>query len=226
MRTQTLPFDRKDALTRGWNLALAHLGLVATVVAIGWLVSAVEASLRRPGAASGASAALLLLALQAVHLVVTMGGLAIFLRLYDGQPTRLGDLFEPLPLFFRFLFAQLLYGLIVAAGLLLLVVPGVIWAIRYGFVPFLVIDKQLDPFAALRASKRLTSGHTRALFGFGLLLFGVNLLGALALGVGLLVTIPATAMAAAHAYRSLVAAAEHDTPAPAANPPLFGRSPT
>jgi uncharacterized membrane protein len=83
-----------------------------------------------------------------------------------------------------------------------------------------VVDKKLDPIGALRASGRLTESHTRDLFWFGLWLLAVNLLGALAFGLGLLITIPTTAFAAVHAYRRLLAAVAHEEPTKTATTPL------
>ena len=52
-------------------------------------------------------------------------------------------------------------------------------------------------------SHRLTRGHKWQLFGFVLLLLLINLLGLLALVVGLLVSIPVSTLAFVHAYRVL-----------------------
>jgi hypothetical protein len=219
MGTNRLPFDRNDAVRRGWNLALQNLGLVASIVAINASLSILHNSTRGPGPQS-IGPTLIGILLQASQLAVTIGGLSIFLRLYDRQPAKLRDIFDALPLFFHYLLALILYSLLVAAGFVLLIVPGVIWAIRYGFFPFFVVDKKLDPIAALRASRRLAEGHTPDLFWFGLLLFAIDLLGALALGIGLLITIPTTAFAAIHAYRCLLAATEHHEPATSTTTPL------
>ena len=43
----------------------------------------------------------------------------------------------------------------------------------------------------------------------GVVFAGVNLLGAIALGIGLVVTVPMTAIAGAHLYRLLVERAAH-----------------
>jgi len=62
-----------------------------------------------------------------------------------------------------------------------------------------------SPMEALRESRRLTKGHRKSLFVFGLLCLGANILGALALGIGLFVTIPTTVIATAHVLRRLQA---------------------
>ena len=59
------------------------------------------------------------------------------------------------------------------------------------------------PIDAMGESNRITRGHKWQLFGFVLLLLLINLLGLLALVVGILVSIPVSTLAFMHAYRVL-----------------------
>ncbi len=105
--------------------------------------------------------------------------------------------------FFRYLWGILLQGLIGAVGFILLVVPGLIWTYKYMFTGFLIVDKGLRPVEALRQSGVLTQGAKMDLCVFSLLLGAINVLGALALLVGLLWTIPTSIVATAYVYRRL-----------------------
>jgi len=71
------------------------------------------------------------------------------------------------------------------------------------FVPYLVIDRGLGPIESMKESWRVTKGNKWQLFLLFLALIGINLLGVAALVVGLLVSVPITMLAAAHAYRTL-----------------------
>ena len=86
----------------------------------------------------------------------------------------------------------------------MLIVPGIIWGIQYMFFSYFIIDEDLGPMEALKRSAAITEGAKWDLFLFGLLLAGINLLGALCLLVGLIATIPATMLAFAFAYRRLL----------------------
>jgi len=55
----------------------------------------------------------------------------------------------------------------------------------------------------LRISLQLTRGRSGPLLLLSLFLLGLNLLGAAFLGLGLLVTVPVSALLCAHAYRAL-----------------------
>jgi uncharacterized membrane protein len=137
--------------------------------------------------------------------VLTIGTTKIALKFTDGQKPELADLFTGYPLFFKFFFATLLFVLIVAAGLILLIVPGIMWAVRFSQFGYLVVDKGLGPTESLRKSAEITQGARWHLFLFGLILLGVNLLGLLALVIGLLWAVPTSMVATAYVYRTLLA---------------------
>jgi hypothetical protein len=195
-------FVPSDELRFGWQKTMTNLKSWLWLGAIGAFLSILQSALSRPDSGS-AGHTLLGLCIQALQAGVTLASFRIALRLADDRP--FGDL-EPKPLlagYFPFLLTQILFGLIVAGGMLLLIVPGFIWAVTYGFAPLLCAAESYDPVEALRESRRLTTGHRRSLFVFGLLCLGVNILGALALGIGLFVTIPTTVTAMAHVLRRL-----------------------
>lgn len=105
--------------------------------------------------------------------------------------------------FWRYVGASILVFLAVIAGLILLIVPGIILALALSFVTYLVIDRGLGPVSAFKESMAITKGNRWSLFVLGLAIFGLNLLGLLALVIGLVVTIPVSMLASIHAYRLL-----------------------
>jgi uncharacterized membrane protein len=96
-----------------------------------------------------------------------------------------------------------LYTLIVIAGCFLLIVPGIIWSIKYQYAIYLAVDKGLGPMAALKASARLTNGLKWDVFAFGLVVQIVSMLGFLALIIGALWTFPLAVIAQSMYYRRL-----------------------
>jgi uncharacterized membrane protein len=139
----------------------------------------------------------------ALGTLISMGATAFFLAAHDNPDAAdLSLLWHPQP-FWKYLGASILLTLVIVAGFLLLIVPGVIFALMFMFTPFIVIERALGPIEAMKESHRLTYGHKWKLLGFTLLLLLINLLGALALIVGLLVTIPVSTLAFVHAYRVL-----------------------
>lgn len=139
---------------------------------------------------------------------VTMGFIRASLRVTDGDKPQLSNLLDCIPLFLKYFFSTLLYFLIILGGLLLLVVPGIIWSIKFSFYGYFIVDQAQGPLKALKSSARITAGAKMKIFLLGLALLAINALGALALVVGLFVTVPLSMVAFAYAFRKLEAPRE------------------
>jgi uncharacterized membrane protein len=198
------PFSGAEALRLGWAKTKTNMKPLLIIGAVGAFFALLQQALSRSSGSAGLNG-LLILVLQVLQVGVTLAYIRIALKLHDGQAVDLARGWDLLSDFFSFLLTSLLQGLIVAVGFILLIVPGIVWALKFGFAGFVVVDEKLDPFAALRESNRLAEGVKWHLFGFALLVVGINLLGAVALGIGLLVAIPTTLIATAHVFRRLQA---------------------
>ncbi|MDX9703209.1 MAG: hypothetical protein RBU23_09215 [Candidatus Auribacterota bacterium] len=132
------------------------------------------------------------------------GMLRIVLKIYGDEEVSFADLFSGLPYLKVYSVATFLYGLIVSVGLLLLIVPGVIWSIKYVFFHFLVLDKQMQAIDSLKKSSRITDGVKWKLFLFFILMYLFNIAGVCLLFVGLFFTIPMSFLALAYIYHELL----------------------
>lgn len=138
-----------------------------------------------------------------INLLLELGFLKMMLKFVAGEKPTYKDFYEHYPQFFNFLLAAILMALIIIGGFILLILPGIYLAVRLQFVPILVADKNLTPVDAIKKTWELTRGKWMKIFVFDLLLIGINILGALALLVGLLVTIPTSSISFAYFYRKL-----------------------
>lgn len=138
-----------------------------------------------------------------VSFLISMGETAFFLRAHDTpESVSLKDLWHPRP-YWKFLGTSLLAGLMIFGGLILLIVPGIIVGLMVTFVGYIVIEEKLGPINAIKRSMALTKGNRWKLFQLSLVLLLLNILGLLALLVGLFITIPVSFIAMVHAYRAL-----------------------
>jgi uncharacterized membrane protein len=135
-----------------------------------------------------------------------------------GQP-EFTDLFSTFPYLIPLGIAWTLYMLAILGGMVLLIVPGVIIALGFSQFALLVIDRKLPAIEALKTSWAIMRGYKAWFIVLGLALVGINLLGLLALLVGLIVTVPLSSVIQAAFYKRVLDAYER------ANGPIGGAQP-
>lgn len=176
------------------------VGIAAFIVLVSGIISRLTPSQD--------SAAFMLVAIgffisAVINVFLKMGTINLLLKAHDAPSSaRFGDLWAP-DQFWNYVGAAIISGVIIVIGFILLIVPGIYFALRFLFVPYLVVDRKLSPMDALKESSRITKGQKGALLLLLLALLALNILGAIALVVGLLVTIPMTMLSIVHAYRTL-----------------------
>lgn len=213
-------FSAGEALQQAWEKTRQNLRPLLIIGA----VSAFLALLNNASNGSERGIDLVNLVVQLFQVAVTMAFIRTALDIADGREVAVPKLKDLGPDYVFFLLTTMLVGLVVAVGLVLLIVPGVIAAITFAFAGFLVMDQRMDPIAAMKESARLTRGVKAELFGMGVVLVLLNLAGAIALGVGLLLTVPMSFIVTARVYRRLQARAgspaQPKPRAPIAGPPV------
>jgi uncharacterized membrane protein len=193
-----------EALRFGWNTFKEHAGFLVLMMLVSMIIIFVPYGLSLAVMERSTILGMLcLLVYYVVTFVISMGYLTIALKLVDGQKPEMNDLWKHTDGLLRFVGGTLLYGLIVGVGFVLLIVPGVIWALKYYFVPYLLIDKKMKPMDALRMSGEMTNGIKLDLFGFLIIVGLVAMVGYLLLFVGLFVTAPVAMLAVAFTYRAI-----------------------
>jgi len=199
-------FTIGEAIGSGWGAAKRNLGYfviaaIILVVLFGVLDRTAAFLTERHAVLSvvvGLSSGVL-------NLLVQIGFVRIALKCCDNVPPRAGDFFNSIPVMIKYFFASLLYCLIILCGLILLIVPGIVWAVKFQFYPYFIMEKGLGPVAALKMSSRIVDGSKWYLFLFDLVSMGVILVGVLAFLVGLVVAIPVVMVGTAFVYRKLLA---------------------
>jgi uncharacterized membrane protein len=204
----TKKFSRGEAIEFGWKMMKSNISFFIILVVVTLIISIasnISESIIRKSIGFQALPTIIYIATMVLQLAIGMGLIKIALRFCDNEKGKFTDLFSCFPLFFKYLFGSILYTLIVFVGLILLIIPGIIWGIKFQFFPYFIVDKGLGPIESLKKSSEITKGIKWDLFLFGLLLLGINLLGALCLLIGLFATIPTAMVASAFVYRKLLA---------------------
>jgi hypothetical protein len=72
---------------------------------------------------------------------------------------------DSLPMFLNMFLLNLLVGLVVIGGLILFIVPGIIFAIKLSLAPFYLVDQKMGVMDAFKASWNATKGNMGILWG-------------------------------------------------------------
>ena len=195
-------FSIEEALQYGWDIMKTNIWLFVGVLVVAWFVTGVPHGIAGGLQRESAGLAFLFRIVGWIDSIIISRGLTrIALKFIDNQAPKFEDLFSFKPYFWRYLGASILVALVVWAGLILLIIPGIYWAIKFQFYGYFVIDQGCDPVESMKRSSRITQSVKWKLLAFGIVLFFINVIGAMLLLIGLFVTVPITLMAYSIVYR-------------------------
>lgn len=206
-----MTFSIKEAFKGAWKLSkenfLVLVGLTSIIGLISWILEIWWRGIDKASQSGQTQIMIFFLVAYIITMLVSMltqiGYTKILFKLHDGEEVEPRDVFGYHDRLWNFIVLSFLYGTIVVAGFVLLIVPGIIFAIKYGYASYYVIDKNMKPVDALRESAKITYGHKWRLAYFGLFIIGLNILGALLFGIGFLFTMPFSVLASIHVFRVL-----------------------
>ena len=139
--------------------------------------------------------------------VVLGGGLGLgLLKIIRGEEAPIGVLFSGIGKVVPLVVATVISAVLVTIGLILLVIPGIVAGLGLSQALFLVMDRDLDGVAAVKASWAMMKGYKLSLLILELVILVMVLVSLIPLGLGLFVSIPVAALASAAFYNRLVAA--------------------
>ena len=193
------PVSSFDLFSKSWEVIKNNLGVFAilsipTLLSVAWSFSTSDTSSSASNEmpASIASAGNFVSGLSGFGLVGLAGGAFLLVALFfaigiviqaltvvaqlrgaQGQKLSLGGVWdEGRPYVLRLFGLSLLTGLFVAAGLILLIIPGIIIMRRYFLAPYIMIDQKLGITDSMKASAELGKPHSWSIYG----VLGVTLL--------------------------------------------------
>ncbi len=205
---QRAPFSATDAIGYGWKGFTANIGPLVLIGLVLFVASSLSSWLSRGfdswfltviGSVLGAF----------ISLVIGLGMIRAALAILDGGRPSVEQLVSTKDIG-PYIIASLLVALVVTVGLFLCVIPGLIAGFLLQFYGYAIIDRKTDsvttapessPTGAMRASFEVVAANVGPLILLAVLCFVVNVAGALLCGVGLLVSLPVTAIAIAYAWR-------------------------
>jgi uncharacterized membrane protein len=136
--------------------------------------------------------------------VIKYGADLLYLRGIRDEKMELAELFTGFKKnYLNIILAHLLHIAVIGIGFVFLIIPGIILACRLVFIPYLVMDKNLEPVAAMEKSWDMTRGHGWTVFGMALLAIPVFIAGLLCFLVGAFIAVMWISAAFATLYHAL-----------------------
>lgn len=132
---------------------------------------------------------------------LALGVSRIGLNLVSGKAVSVGMLFGEGRKLLRAFVATILFALMVGLGLILLIVPGIYLALRFGQYMLAIVDRDMGIMEAFNYSSTLTTNNRVNLLLLALLCILIALAGMIACFVGLIFAIPVAWLSNIVAYR-------------------------
>jgi len=138
---------------------------------------------------------------QILSIFLSLGLTRIGLNVVSGKGFSIAMMFEGGKKLLPAIGATILYGVMVAIGLLLLIVPGIYLAMRYGQFLTAMVDRDLGIIESFQYSSSITTNNRMNLFLLALLGILIAIAGCLALCVGQFFALPVIGLSWIVAYR-------------------------
>ena len=209
--SKKVPPTAGDAYGEGWNIIWkTFVGLLAVTIISG-IISGPTSMFQINIQENDFHLFMIPLALFAIGFGIFIAGPIgystkwVFLKAARGENYEIKDMFAVFERnYWNAVAGNVVVGLIVGIGILMLIVPGIIFACRLAFVPYLIIDRRMDLTEALNKSWEMTRGYGWQVFLIGFIGFFVVILGLIALIFGVIISIIWIQMASAVLYNAVV----------------------
>ena len=145
--------------------------------------------------------------------LMVVGGRMLHAAVYNERVDMTAEFKNARHTFLFYLGVYIVYLLIVTAGCLCCILPGIFLAVRLMFAPMIAINHPELTFSeAFTRSWQMTKGHFWQLIGLYLLIILINILGLICCCVGYLLTMVITLMMYGYAYKLLYPVEEVSIP--------------
>jgi uncharacterized membrane protein len=153
------------------------------------------------------AASIAVLALGGLVLFVVIGAiqsayLGALLDIANSQPVAIGSFFKPRNVG-SVVLAAVIVGVLTSIGYALCVLPGLVVAIFTIFTTILIVDRNLSPIDAIKASIDIVKANFVQVLLAWLIIGVITTVGAIVCGIGLIVALPVAALFLVYTYRKL-----------------------
>jgi uncharacterized membrane protein len=127
----------------------------------------------------------------------------VHLKAVREESPQVEDMFEPFKDFINVVFAGFLVFVVVFIGFCLLIIPGIYFACKLAFTPYIVVDRKMGALDAMKESWDMTNGCAFKVFMIGFWGVPLYIIGLCFLVVGVIPAIMLTQLAFAALYHAV-----------------------
>ncbi len=174
------------AYNYGWKILKTNFVNLLVVVIILMVVQSLSGFTSRADDVSFSESSMGFLIWLLIAGPVTYSSMWVFLKASRGDEYEIKDAFACFGKnYFEIMLANFLTTIIMVAGFVLLIIPGIIFAVKLSFVPYLVMDKNMKAMDAIKQSWEMTGGYFWQIFLVGFLGLFIIIGGLILLVIGI-----------------------------------------
>lgn len=175
-----------SALGFGWQTLKEHFTNLLVVTIIYMIAQSLGSMAGRGEEVSFSEGSLSFIIWLLIGGPVAYSSIWVFLKAVRNDDYEIKDAFACFGKnYFEVMLANLLVTIIIIVGIIFLIIPGIIFAVKLAFVPYLVMDKEMKAMDAIKASWEMTKGYGWQIFFLGIISFFIVIGGLLLLVIGI-----------------------------------------
>lgn len=200
--------DVGSAISYGWKKFTENLGQFIILMLAVFVASVVIGIIRgvltpdSDGVLALLWSALVGVVFYVITSIIQAGVIRAGLGVTQGQPPSVSQLTETSNIA-NYILTVILVGIGLFIGLILCVIPGIIWFFLTAYAPIIALDKGVGPVEAITMSINWVKDRPGPVLGILLVSYLIYIVGFCFFCIGLLVTAPVALVAIVYSYRAL-----------------------
>ena len=171
----------------GWRQMFKYFLELFLIAIIAWVIVLPSGAGRLAAGAAGGLLGFLALVYGLLILGPIEYGVSFaHLKAARGDKLEITDMFQAFQNYWNAVLANILVLALVLVGLILLIIPGIIFGCKLAFTPYLVVDQKMGAIEAAKASWSMTRGYAWKVFFIGLLAIPIAIVGLVLFIVGII----------------------------------------
>ena len=173
-------------------------------IALIFILQITQNELSDPSRPTTLFVSVLIILLGLAYLRIDLGLKNLSLSIIQEKKAKTFDIFVNPDKFLKYFLAYLLTLLFTIFGIILFVIPGIFVALRLKMVPYVILEENIGPWDAIKKSWELTKWKVANILALNIVLGAINILGLVAIIVGLFWTLPLFYLANVMFYKKLL----------------------